>query len=247
MKKLIICAAIALAVACTSSYSGKVDSAGDSVSAKGNPASDELPADTLDGIEIDVDGSFTIAEIDDDLFERIKGKSYKSNCTVPRSELRYLEVLHYTPSGEVKVGELICNKSIAEDLVDIFRNLYDAKYPIERMVLIDEYDADDTESMRANNTSCFNFRKVAGQKNLSKHAYGKAIDINPLYNPYVKARKDGSLYVSPENGKAYADRSKDFPMKIDKEDLCYKEFIKHGFKWGGDWKTLKDYQHFQKE
>lgn len=184
---------------------------------------------------------FEIREIDDSIFARIKGKSYKDNCTVPLTNLRYLTIAHYTLDGTVQKGELICNKDVADDMIDIFRNLYLAKYPIERMSLIDEYDADDRASMRANNTSCFNFRVVAGSKNLSKHAYGRAIDLNPLYNPYVK----GS-YVSPKEGKAYADRSKEFPYKIDKEDLAYKEFIAHGFKWGGDWKSMQDYQHFEK-
>lgn len=189
---------------------------------------------------------FEIKEIDDDIFSRIKGKSYKDDCTVPLEELRYLTVAHYTLDGNVEKGELICNKDIAEDLIDIFRNLYKAQYPIERMVLIDEYDADDRKSMEANNTSCFNYRVVAGSTKLSNHAKGLAIDINPLYNPYVKKQKNGKLYVSPSNGKSYADRKGNFPYKIDENDLCYKEFISHGFKWGGAWVSMKDYQHFEK-
>lgn len=190
---------------------------------------------------------FAIQEISDEIFERIKGKSCKDNCTVPLSDLRYLTVLHHDGKGNVKTGELICNKDIAEDLLDIFRNLYKAGYPIEKMVLVDEYDAVDRASMRDNNTSCFNFRTVAGTSNLSNHATGRAIDINPLYNPWVKVRKGGKIQVSPENGRPYADRSRnDFPYKIDENDLLYKEFIAHGFKWGGHWKSSQDYQHFEK-
>lgn len=184
---------------------------------------------------------FEILEIDGEIFSRIKEKSYKENCTVPLSDLRYLILTHYDGDGNIREGELICNASIAGDLIDIFQNLYDAGYPIESIRLIDDFEADDVASMQANNTSCFNFRKVAGSNKLSKHSMGLAIDINPLYNPYVK----GSV-VSPPEGRPYAARNKKFPYKIDESDLCYQEFIRHGFKWGGNWKSLKDYQHFEK-
>lgn len=189
---------------------------------------------------------FQILGIDDALFSRMQGKSFKKNCTTPREDLRYLKVLHYNLDGNVCLGEIVCNKGISKDLIEIFKTLYDAKYPIERMVLIDDYDADDERSMAANNSSGFNFRFIAGTKRLSNHSQGNAIDINPIYNPYVK-NKGGTLFVSPSAGKKYADRKKDFPYKIDHNDLCYKEFIKRGFIWGGDWTTLKDYQHFEKK
>lgn len=189
--------------------------------------------------------NFKIEEISDEVFKRMYGKSFKENCTVPRADLRYLTIPHYTLEGDVVMGEMVVNKAIAEDIIDIFKTLFQAQYPIERMVLIDEYDADDRASMTANNTSAFNFRVVAGSTKLSKHAYGMAVDVNPRYNPYVKNGKNG-LYVSPKNGYDFADRSKDFPYKIDKNDLCYKEFIKHGFFWGGNWNSMKDYQHFEK-
>ena len=99
--------------------------------------------------------------------------------------------------------------------------------------------------MTANNTSCFNFRLVEGTTSLSKHALGLAIDINPFLNPYVST-KNGQPYVSPPGSEYYADRSNVFPCKIDENDLCYKLFTAHGFTWGGHWKTMKDYQHFQK-
>lgn len=192
------------------------------------------------------DSMFSINEINDSVFSVIKGKSYKADCTVPLEDLRYLTVGYYDGNGESRIGEIICNAAIAEDLIDIFSNLYDARYPIESIRLIDEFDADDIASMQANNTSCFNFRKIAGSTKLSKHALGMAIDINPLYNPYVKKREDGSLYVSPEEGRPYALRTSDFPYKIDEDDLLYREFVGHGFEWGGSWSSLKDYQHFEK-
>lgn len=189
---------------------------------------------------------FTVAEIDDRLFSRIYGKSYKEVCPVPRAELRYLRVLHRDLEGRIVPGEMICNRAIAGDLVDIFRTLYKAGYPIERMVLIDEYDADDTRSMEANNSSSFNFRTVAGSAALSKHSRGMAVDINPLYNPCV-SRRSGRTVVEPGAGRPYADRSRKFPCKIDHEDLCYREFTRRGFTWGGNWRSLKDYQHFEKK
>lgn len=189
---------------------------------------------------------FTQSEITDEIFRRIWGKSFPEECTTSREILRFLRVSHYNGEGEVCQGELICHHSIAEDLLDIFRQLYDARYPIERMVLIDEYDADDEASMAHNNTSAFNFRYISGTRRLSKHSLGLAVDINPLYNPYVRQR-GGKTLVSPSGAAPYADRSKDFPYKIDRNDLCYRLFKAHGFTWGGDWKSSKDYQHFEKK
>ena len=190
--------------------------------------------------------TFTIDTISDAVFQRMQGKSYKKDCTVPRSELRYLRLSHYDLQGKECIGELICNKKIASDLREIFKELYQQKYPIERMRLIDDYDADDERSMQANNTSCFNFRTIAGSKKLSKHSLGMAIDINPLYNPCVKRGKDGKLLVQPANARKYSDRSKRWNYKLEKGDLCYRLFIKHGFKWGGSWTNSKDYQHFER-
>ena len=192
-----------------------------------------------------MDTLFCQKQIDEEVFGRIQGKSYKDGCTVPLSDLRYLQVLHYNAEGDVCRGELVCHRSISDDLLDIFRKLYEAEYPIERMVLVDEYDADDEASMADNNTSAFNFRYVSGTRRLSKHSQGMAIDINPFYNPYVR-RRGGKTLVSPKGSDEYADRNKEFPYKIDRNDLCYRLFKEHGFTWGGDWKNSKDYQHFEK-
>ena len=189
--------------------------------------------------------NFSQQEITDSIFARIEGKSFRENCTTPRRDLRYLKVLHYNKEGEELEGELICHKDIADDLLAIFRELHRGKYPIERMVLIDEYDADDEASMRANNTSAFNFRPASGMRRLSKHSTGMAIDINPLYNPLVKHR-EGRTRVYPSTATPYIDRTQDFPYKIVKGDLCYRLFKQHGFSWGGDWRRSKDYQHFEK-
>lgn len=167
---------------------------------------------------------------------------------VSYDDLRYVRILHYDFNGSKQEGELICNKAIAQDMVEIFYELYRNEYQIEKICLVDEYSGDDTLSMLDNNTSCFNYRVVDGTDSLSKHAYGLAIDINPFYNPYIVFGKgeNGGDYISPAGSEIYADRSKNFAYKIDENDLCYRLFTEHGFTWGGDWNSCKDYQHFQK-
>ncbi len=187
---------------------------------------------------------FYIEPIPDDIFEKMQGKSYKENCTVPREELRYLHILHVGFDNNTHEGELIVNKRIAEDVLDIFKELYKAGYQIEKVRLIDEYNAQDELSMRDNNSSAFNFRYISYSTTLSKHAMGLAVDINTLYNPYIK-QVDGRLNIEPANAVQYVDRNRQFPHKIDHQDLCYKLFTKYGFEWGGDWEDSKDYQHFE--
>lgn len=162
------------------------------------------------------------------------------------ADLRYVHIIHYDFDGKLAEGELICHNSIADDLVEIFYDLYASEYQIEKVTLIENYNGDDTASMADNNTSCFNYRVVDGTKSLSRHALGLAIDINPLYNPYIRYDKKGGQTVSPVEGEAYADRTVSFPYKIDPDDLCYRLFTEHGFTWGGNWNSSKDYQHFQK-
>lgn len=189
---------------------------------------------------------FYISEIPDDIFAKMQGKSYKEDCTVPREDLRYVHVLHMGFDGEVKAGELVVSRKIADDVLEIFEELYKADYPIEKVRLVDEYDADDEASMSDNNSSAFNFRFISHTTRISKHGLGMAVDINTRYNPYVKT-VNGKLSIEPANGADYVDRSKDFPHKIDHDDLCYKLFTEHGFTWGGDWTHSKDYQHFERD
>lgn len=197
------------------------------------------PGDTI------MNNCFYFEEIKEDIKARIQGKSYKEDCTVPYEDLRYVRVLYYGFDEKTHIGELIVNKAIAADIVDIFAELYEKQYPIERMVLVDEYDADDNTSMAADNTSSFNYRSVPGSTHLSKHALGLAIDINPLYNPYIQYTKKGTT-ILPVEGTEYADRTLDCPYYIDENDLCYQAFTKRGFTWGGFWEDEPDYQHFQK-
>ncbi len=188
---------------------------------------------------------FYYESLSDSIKKRITGLSYKEDCTIPYEDLRYVRVLYTNFNGGTSTGEIICNQAIAQDLVEIFYELYQAEYQIESIRLIDEYNADDLLSMEDNNTSCFNYRTVEGTTKLSKHAQGLAIDINPFFNPYI-TYENGREKVSPADSEAYADRSKPFAYKIDENDLCYKLFTEHGFAWGGHWNSCKDYQHFQK-
>ena len=171
----------------------------------------------------------------------MRGVSFPENAEIKLDDLRYLKLSYIDFEGRPQVGEMVCNKAIAEDLVEIFKALYEARYPIKSIRLIDDFGGDDDASMRADNTSCFNYRKKVGVRELSKHALGLAVDINPFENPYVRPTR-----VRPAEAREFADRTKDFPHKIEKDDLCYQLFRAHGFSWGGTWRSVKDYQHFEK-
>lgn len=191
---------------------------------------------------------FYASALTDEIKEKITGISYPASdkeAEISYEDLSVVHVQYYDFSGIVQEGELVCNQAIAQDLVEIFETLYEEKYPIEKIRLVDEYGGDDDASMADNNSSCFNYRVVAGTKHLSNHAYGLAVDINPLYNPYITTR-NGKTVISPAGSEAYTDRSGDFEYKIDENDLCYKLFTEHGFTWGGAWTHSKDYQHFEK-
>lgn len=188
-----------------------------------------------------LDDGFSYEYVPETVRERMAGKSYPEKCPVSYDTLRYVQVLHIGFDDEIHKGELIVNEKIADDILEIFKALYDARYPVEKIQLIDEYDASDEASMTDNNTSCFCYRTISGSKKLSYHARGLAIDVNPLYNPYVSAKK-----LEPAAGEPYAyDRDNGHPYFINKDDLCYRLFTEHGFFWGGNWNSVKDYQHFE--
>lgn len=207
------------------------------------------PGDVVDEQYLNTHGHkafFSVNAIPDSIFALMKGRSFKADCTVPRSSLRYILCLHRDDGGRSIVGEMVVNKAIAKDVLEIFRQLYEAGYPIERMRLIDYWDADDERAMTANNSSSFNFRFISHTNKVSKHGMGMAIDINPLYNPYTKTLADGKTIVEPAAGKPYLDRQRKYKYKIERGDLCFRLFSKYGFHWGGDWQSVKDYQHFEK-
>ncbi len=190
-----------------------------------------------------IEESFYYTEITDEIKDRIVGKSYPSdvkNAKIGFEELNYLHILYYDFENEVQEGEIICNKAIRDDLLEVFQELYEAKYQLCSVRLVDDFDANDEMSMEANNTSCFNYREIRDTGVLSRHGLGLAIDINPLNNPCVI----GDSY-EPLTAGEFVDRSKDFDHKIDEDDLAYKLLTEHGFFWGGNWKSVKDYQHFE--
>lgn len=186
----------------------------------------------------------------DNLFKRINGKSYRTNDDVPLNTLRYLKMPHYNFKGQIQVGEMIVNQDIEHDILKIFKELFAAKYEIQSMYLVDHYwtgdpDTTDSASIEENNTSAFCYRQVTGGGKLSNHAYGRAIDINPQQNPYV-SYSSGSPKWSHANANDYIARETGMSHVITHDDLAYQLFFRYGFRWGGDWKNPKDYQHFEK-
>lgn len=212
------------------------------------PAQTEVPENQID--QGNLDQYFKAFSISDELYERIYGddRSFKTYCTVKRTELSYIKVLHYGYDGKIKVGEMIINAQLVDDVLYIFKTLFENKYQIEKMILVDAYGADDDTSVNDNNTSCFNFRTATDSTTLSNHATGCAIDINPLQNPYLRVLEDGSYDGDNTDWQLFTDRTND-PVgrhMINHEDLCYQLFAERGFTWGGDWANPIDYQHFEK-
>lgn len=191
----------------------------------------------------------TIAPIDDTIKQRIVGKSWTPECPIPLEDLRYLTIPFWGYDDKEHMGEMIVHKEIAQDGIAIFAELFQEKFPIERMQLIDDFfkpnmtrgNVDDA-SMAANNSSGFFYRCIGKTNIVSEHGLGTAIDINPLVNPFVRGD-----YVSPAESKRYADRTltgvKGF---LTPESACVKIFLKHGWHWAGTWKKCQDYQHFCK-
>lgn len=189
------------------------------------------------------DITFTSDNIPENILNKMIGNSIpeQSLSDINLNDLSYLNITYWGFDEMPHIGEMVVNKNIAQEVLDIFREVYDYKYPIEKINLIDEYGADDEKSMEDNNTSAFCYRTIANSNKLSNHSLGYAIDINPLYNPYVSGNS-----VSPVSSSLYMDRNIVHKGTISKGDFLYNAFIKRGWQWGGDWKYKKDYQHFEK-
>ncbi|MEM9203129.1 MAG: M15 family metallopeptidase, partial [Actinomycetota bacterium] len=165
--------------------------------------------------------------------------SWRSGCPVPVEDLRWLEVTHWDMNNQVADGVLVLHVDHVDAVISVFERLFDARFPIESMRPITDFAADDDASMRANNSSAFNCRLIDGTNRWSQHAYGGAIDINPLVNPWVR----GDV-VDPPGGAAYVDRTIDEPGLIRAGDVVTDAFAAIGWGWGGDWSSSLDYQHF---
>jgi D-alanyl-D-alanine carboxypeptidase len=172
---------------------------------------------------------------------RMSGVSWHRGCPVGLAELRLLSVSHWGFDGRVHRGRLVVNRDAATAMLAAMRSLYRLGFPIRQMRLVDAYGADDHRSMAADNTSAFNCRFVAGSPGVwSEHAYGRAIDVNPVENPYVTA----SGYASPPAGAPFAQRSRDAPGLIHRGGPVVEAFAAAGWEWGGSWPWPRDYQHF---
>ena len=164
--------------------------------------------------------------------------SWRPGCPVPLEDLRYVTVTHVDFAGTVQAGELVVHADVADAVVQVFSDLFDAAYPVRLMRLVDDYGGDDTLSMEADNSSAFNCRPVIGGTAWSQHAYGRALDLNPVENPYVVGDQ-----VAPAVGEAYVHRP-ELPGVIHPDDVVVRAFAAVGWQWGGYWDGPVDYQHF---
>ena len=177
----------------------------------------------------------------------VNGGSYRAGCPAPLSSLRYVTLKYIGFDGKEHTGELIVNKAVTKDIVSIFKGLYSAKYPIRKMHLVSNYGGSDFQSIEADNTSAFNCRPVDGTNKWSKHSYGKAIDINPIENPFVTRSGHTSHKASRKFvRRARAANTPAYKALILRSDYIVKLFKQHGWRWGGDFNSYKDYQHFDK-
>ena len=167
------------------------------------------------------------------------GVSWRPGCPVDLRDLRLLTLSHRRFDRSSRVGRLIVHEDVARDLVDVFRKLYRAGFPIRRLVPVDAYGGSDFRSIEADNTSAFNCRYVEGTRRWSEHAYGRAIDVNPIENPYVSG---GS--TSHRASVTYVDRSRRRPGMAYEGGALVRAFDAIGWGWGGRWTTVQDYQHF---
>ena len=182
-----------------------------------------------------------IQRIDPELRDRMRGSSWRPGCPVGFADLRLITLRRWGMDGAAHAGRLVVHRDQARKIVRVMRRLFEVRFPIRRMWLIDAFAGSDRRSMRWNNTSAFNCRYVAGTRRWSQHAYGRAIDVNPVQNPYVS--RD---YVSPEEGERYADRSLREPGMIHAGDAVVRAFRANDWKWGGNWSGGQDYQHFSR-
>jgi D-alanyl-D-alanine carboxypeptidase len=183
----------------------------------------------------------TIARIDTATRERMTGVSWHRGCPVGFADLRLLTVSHWGFDGGARRGRLVVHRDAARGMLGTMRSLFRLRFPIRRMHLVDAYGADDHRSMAADNTSAFNCRFVAGSPGVwSEHAYGRAIDVNPVENPFVTE----SGFVSPPAGAPYARRSRHARGMIHRRGPVVRAFASIGWEWGGNWVSPKDFQHF---
>lgn len=177
------------------------------------------------------------------MLARIRQTTWHAGCPVAPEDLRQLTLTYHDFHNQTRTGILLVNRDLADEVVRLFQALYRQGFQIDRMVPIEEYGGNDDASMAANNTSAFNCRDATGKPGVfSNHSWGRAIDINPLTNPYVK----GNIVLPPE-GRKYLDRTKAYTGSILKDGFVVRIFEQAGWTWGGRWPDRQDYQHFEKQ
>ena len=168
------------------------------------------------------------------------GSSWRPGCPVPLRDLRVVIAPHWGFDGRVHTGRLIVHRDVAREVAAVLRRLYAARFPLRRMVPVDAYGASDFRSIEADNTSAFNCRYVDGTTRWSEHAYGRAIDLNPIENPYVASGGTTSHAAS----RPYLRRSPYRPGMAVEGGVVVRAFAAAGWSWGGRWTGARDYQHF---
>ena len=189
-----------------------------------------------------VPARFALEPLRGEFLRAVSRTSWHAGCPVGPEDLRRLAVPFWDFGGRPTWGVLVVNAKLAGEIEAIFGELFAHGFLIEGMLPVEDFGGSDNASMEANNTSAFNCRDVTGLKGkFSNHSWGRAIDINPLTNPYVKGEK-----VLPEAGRAYLDRTRAYPGGILRDSFVVRVFAKHGWTWGGAWPDRQDYQHFEK-
>ena len=182
----------------------------------------------------------SVTEIPASLRETMTGVSWRPGCPVPLSDLRLVRARHWGFDGRAHSGRIVVHRDVAEKVLAVFRRLYAGRFPIRRMVPVDAYGASDFRSIEADNTSAFNCRMVEGTARWSEHAYGRAIDLNPIENPYVGS----SGTTSHRASRPYLRRSPYRPGMAVEGGVVVRAFDAIAWGWGGRWSGAKDYQHF---
>jgi len=184
---------------------------------------------------------FTSEPLPEHIIQLITGVTFHESTPFGYDYLTYLTVTHVNFYGESVLGHLIVAADIGDEVLDIFREIYEGGFPIHSIQLIDYFDASDYLSMAANNSHAFNFRYIAGTTTISRHGFGIAIDINPIQNPYIRGDT-----IWPAAGVDYVDRTNVRPGMIIPGDVVYTAFISRGWTWGGYWTRPRDYHHFER-
>jgi len=181
-----------------------------------------------------------VRPIDPALARTMTGRSWREGCPVGLADLRVVVASYWGFDGRVRTGRLVVHRDVAADIVTVLRRLFDERFPIRRMVPVDAYGASDFRSIEADNTSAFNCRYVDGTTRWSQHAYGRAVDVNPIENPYVSSSGTTSHRASV----SYLERTPYRPGMAVEGGALVRAFDAIGWGWGGRWSSVKDYQHF---